>query len=114
MFARRFRRLIDVLYPDALGRPYTDTEIAKHSGLSNQYVGKLRKGKSVPSLANAVRLARLFGVSTDYFLNPPEHPVVRSVERDLRRIENHRAGRARRAGHRAGGAAVNPPRLTGD
>ncbi|MFC0602888.1 helix-turn-helix domain-containing protein [Streptomyces palmae] len=106
LFGRRFRRLIGVIYPDSLGRPYTDTEIAKHSGLSNQYIGKLRKGGSVPSLANAGRLARLFGVSTDYFLNAPDHPAVRSVERNLQAIENHRAGGVQRAGRR--GAARAP------
>ncbi|MEV0125832.1 helix-turn-helix transcriptional regulator [Streptomyces sp. NPDC050703] len=103
LFGERFRRLIEVVYPAALGRPYTDTEIAKHTGLSNQYVGKLRKGQSVPSLANAGRMAKLFGVSTDYFLNPPEHSAVQAVERNLRMIENHRAGRAQRVGHRSAG-----------
>ncbi|WP_049714226.1 helix-turn-helix domain-containing protein [Streptomyces caatingaensis] len=103
LFAQRFRRLIDVVYPASLGRPYTDTEIARQTGLSNQYVGKLRKGQSVPSLANAGRLAKLFGVSTDYFLNASDHPTVRSVERNLRMIEDHRAGRAQRVEHRAAG-----------
>ncbi|MEV0318141.1 helix-turn-helix domain-containing protein [Streptomyces sp. NPDC050658] len=107
LFGRRFTRLISVIYPTALGRPYTDTEIAKHVGLSNQYVGKLRKGQSVPTLSNAGRLAKLFGVSTDYFLNSPEHPAVRSVERNLRMIENHRAGRAQRVGHRTAGGAMD-------
>ncbi|WP_078870990.1 helix-turn-helix domain-containing protein [Streptomyces caatingaensis] len=106
LFAQRLRRLIDVVYPAALGRPYMDTEIAKRTGLSNQYVGKLRKGQSVPSLANAGRLAKLFGVSTDYFLNAPDHPAVRSVERNLRMIENHRAGRAQRVEYRAAGHSV--------
>lgn len=106
LFAQRFRRLIDVVYPASLGRPYTDTEIARQTGLSNQYVGKLRKGQSVPSLANAGHLAKLFGVSTDYFLNASDHPTVQSVERNLRMIEDHRAGRAQRVEHRAAGRAA--------
>ena len=106
LFARRLQRLIAVIYPAARGRPYTDTEIAKHTGLSNQYIGKLRKGQSVPSLANASRLATLFGVSTDYFLNAAEHPVVRSVERNLRMIEDHRAGRPQRVEHRSAGGTA--------
>ncbi|MFD7663724.1 helix-turn-helix domain-containing protein [Streptomyces sp. NPDC059788] len=107
LFAQRLRRLIDVIYPAAQGRPYTDIEIGRHTGLSNQYVGKLRKGLSVPSLVNAGRLARLFGVSTDYFLNPPDHPAVRSVERNLRMIETHRAGRPQQVAHRAAGGAAD-------
>ncbi|MEU5001553.1 helix-turn-helix transcriptional regulator [Streptomyces sp. NPDC021622] len=107
LFGVRFSRLIGVVYPTALGRPYTDTEIAKRAGLSNQYVGKLRKGQSVPSLSNAGRLAKLFGVSTDYFLNSPDHPAVRSVERNLRMIERHRAGKAQRVGHRSAGGAAD-------
>ncbi|MFI6055868.1 helix-turn-helix domain-containing protein [Streptomyces violascens] len=101
-----------MIFPSTLGRPYTDTEIAKHCGLSNQYIGKLRKGHSVPSLANAGRLAKLFGVSTDYFLNAPDHPVVRAVERNLRMIENHRAGKAQRVQHRAAGTGVEAGDVT--
>ncbi|MFH8349536.1 helix-turn-helix domain-containing protein [Streptomyces sp. NPDC018045] len=107
LFAQRLRRLIDVIYPAAQGRPYTDIEIGRHTGLSNQYVGKLRKGQSVPSLVNAGRLARLFGVSTDYFLNPPDHPAVRSVERNLRMIETHRAGTPQQVAHRSAGGAAD-------
>ncbi|MEV5599488.1 helix-turn-helix transcriptional regulator [Streptomyces sp. NPDC052496] len=125
LFARRLRRLIEVSFPAAQGRPYTDIEIGRHTGLSNQYVGKLRKGQSVPSLVNAGRLARLFGVSTDYFLSPPDHPAVRSVERDLRMVEARRAAGgavdARNAGllddeevrRIAEGAAELPPAMRG-
>lgn len=86
-FAARFRRLIQVLYPKHLGRPWTDKEIAAGTGLSATYIGNLRKGTQKPSLDNAAKIAKLFGVPLDYF---QQSETARAVERDLERIEQIR------------------------
>ncbi|MFB1046751.1 helix-turn-helix domain-containing protein [Streptomyces chrestomyceticus] len=105
LFADRLGRLIAEIYPAALGRPYTDSEIAQRCGLSPQHVGRLRRGEAMPSLAKAAALAALFGVSTDYFHGSGDHPVVRAVERDLERIRRHRAGLPQHTAYRTAGSA---------
>lgn len=49
---------------------FTQTTLAQRVGLASQaYVSDLEAGRKVPSLDLVVRLAELFGVTTDYFLN---------------------------------------------
>ncbi|MCD9145988.1 helix-turn-helix domain-containing protein [Streptomyces albireticuli] len=87
LLGRRLQRLIDTGYPTG-ERRYTDVEIAEHVRVSSQYISNLRKGKSVPTLEKAVRLADFFDIpSSDYFLRPAGDPAVHEVERTLRALE---------------------------
>ncbi|WP_052390777.1 helix-turn-helix domain-containing protein [Streptomyces sp. NRRL B-24484] len=104
-FAARFRRLIKVIYPKDLGRPWRDTEIALGTGLSGTYIGNLRKGTQKPSLENAVKIAKFFGVPLDYF---SDSATAQAVERDLQRIEALRDARVERIAMRAAGL---PPEM---
>ncbi|GAA5006678.1 helix-turn-helix transcriptional regulator [Kitasatospora paranensis] len=104
-FAARFRRLIAVIYPRELGRPWRDSEIAAATGLSGTYIGNLRKGTQKPSLENAVKIAALFGVPLDYF---NDGATARAVERDLQKIEALRDARVERIAMRAAGL---PPEM---
>lgn len=99
-FAARFQRLIAVIYPKDLGRPWRDSEIAEGTGLSGTYIGNLRKGTQKPSLENADRIATFFGVPLDYF---SDSATAQAVERDLRKIEALRDARVERIAMRAAG-----------
>ncbi|MFI6703740.1 helix-turn-helix domain-containing protein [Streptomyces sp. NPDC050509] len=99
-FAARFRRVISVIYPKDLGRPWRDSEIAEGTGLSGTYIGNLRKGSQKPSLENAVKIAKFFGVPLDYF---SDSATAQAVERDLRKIEALRDARVERIAMRAAG-----------
>ncbi|MFI6447314.1 helix-turn-helix domain-containing protein [Kitasatospora sp. NPDC050543] len=99
-FAARFRRLIKVIYPKDLGRPWRDSEIAEGTGLSGTYIGNLRKGTQKPSLENAVKIAKFFGVPLDYF---SDSATAQAVERDLQKIEALRDARVERIAMRAAG-----------
>ncbi|SCG00343.1 Helix-turn-helix [Streptomyces sp. MnatMP-M17] len=99
-FAARFRRVISVIYPKDLGRPWRDSEIAEGTGLSGTYIGNLRKGTQKPSLENAVKIAKFFGVPLNYF---SDSATARAVERDLRKIEALRDARVERIAMRAAG-----------
>ncbi|MFG2819386.1 helix-turn-helix domain-containing protein [Kitasatospora sp. NPDC048365] len=104
-FASRFRRLIAVIYPKDLGRPWRDSEIAEGTGLSGTYIGNLRKGTQKPSLENAVKIAKFFGVPLDYF---NDSATAQAVERDLQKIEALRDARVERIAMRAAGL---PPEM---
>ncbi|MEW1721056.1 helix-turn-helix transcriptional regulator [Streptomyces sp. NPDC093109] len=104
-FAARFRRVISVIYPKDLGRPWRDSEIAEGTGLSGTYIGNLRKGSQKPSLENAVKIAKFFGVPLDYF---SDSATALAVERDLRKIEALRDARVERIAMRAAGL---PPEM---
>ncbi|WP_162793901.1 helix-turn-helix domain-containing protein [Streptomyces paludis] len=104
-FAARFRRVISVIYPKDLGRPWRDSEIAEGTGLSGTYIGNLRKGTQKPSLENAVKIAKFFGVPLDYF---SDSATALAVERDLRKIEALRDARVERIAMRAAGL---PPEM---
>ncbi|MFE7571102.1 helix-turn-helix domain-containing protein [Streptomyces sp. NPDC057539] len=104
-FAARFRRVISVIYPKDLGRPWRDSEIAEGTGLSGTYIGNLRKGTQKPSLENAVKIARFFGIPLDYF---SDSATAQAVERDLRKIEALRDARVERIAMRAAGL---PPEM---
>ncbi|KWT63385.1 hypothetical protein ADL21_02935 [Streptomyces albus subsp. albus] len=81
LFGRRLQRLIDAA--SARGaRGFSDARIAAYVGVTGQYVRNLRRGKSVPSVEKAQKLAELFGVEhADYFLRPDDDPQVLEVER---------------------------------
>lgn len=104
-FAARFRRVISVIYPKDLGRPWRDSEIAEGTGLSGTYIGNLRRGSQKPSLENAVKIARFFGIPLDYF---SDSATAQAVERDLRKIEALRDARVERIAMRAAGL---PPEM---
>ncbi|MGW6744960.1 helix-turn-helix domain-containing protein [Streptomyces sp. NPDC055025] len=104
-FAARFRRVISVIYPKDLGRPWRDSEIAEGTGLSGTYIGNLRKGTQKPSLENAVKIATFFGVPLNYF---SDSATAQAVERDLRKIEALRDARVERIAMRAAGL---PPEM---
>ncbi|TKA11147.1 helix-turn-helix transcriptional regulator [Actinacidiphila oryziradicis] len=104
-FAARFRRVISVIYPKDLGRPWRDSEIAEGTGLSGTYIGNLRKGTQKPSLENAVKIAKFFGIPLDYF---SDSATAQAVERDLQKIETLRDARVERIAMRAAGL---PPEM---
>ncbi|GHJ41951.1 hypothetical protein Sm713_75600 [Streptomyces sp. TS71-3] len=97
--------MISVLYPKDLGRPWRDSEIAEGTGLSGTYIGNLRKGTQKPSLENAVKIAKFFGIPLDYF---SDSATAQAVERDLRQIEALRDSRVERIAMRAAGL---PPEM---
>ncbi|MFG2227695.1 helix-turn-helix domain-containing protein [Streptomyces sp. NPDC048644] len=93
LFGRRLQRLVDVVCPEGRQR-YTDAEVAAHVGVSAQYIRKLRKGTSVPSVEKAQSLAEFFEVEhVDYFLKPDDDPAVLRVENRLQSLENGFADR---------------------
>ncbi|MFE2493937.1 helix-turn-helix domain-containing protein [Streptomyces scopuliridis] len=97
--------MISVIYPKDLGRPWRDSEIAEGTGLSGTYIGNLRKGTQKPSLENAVKIAKFFGIPLDYF---SDSATAQAVERDLRKIEALRDARVERIAMRAAGL---PPEM---
>ncbi|MFD5735813.1 helix-turn-helix domain-containing protein [Streptomyces sioyaensis] len=104
-FGQRLQRLVDVVHPEERQR-YTDGEIAAYVGVTPQYVNKLRRGKSVPTLDKAVRLAEFFRIeSSDYFMKADGDPAVRAVERRLQALENARDDRPAAERHSAGTGA---------
>ncbi|MEU8582918.1 helix-turn-helix domain-containing protein [Streptomyces abikoensis] len=82
LFGARLQRLVDNVYPNH-SRPYTDTEIAEHVGVTSKYISKLRAGHSMPSLEKGRAIAALFDVDVDYLLKPHDHPAVARVEGSL-------------------------------
>jgi transcriptional regulator with XRE-family HTH domain len=62
--------------------------VARAGGISTTYVQKLLDGKSSVSLEVASRIARHFGVSLDYFADPPLHAVARVLDVDVRYLRS--------------------------
>ncbi len=94
LFGRRLQRLIDAA--GARGSSsFSDARIATHVGVTGQYIRNLRRGKSVPSVEKAQKLAELFGVEhADYFLRPDDDPHVLEVERRFSASEDITASSA--------------------
>lgn len=113
-FGMRLTRLIEQIYPPDKGGPYTNTEIATATGLTSQYIGKLRRGQAVPSVDKAVALADLFRVRVDYFVRPAEHSTVQAIEHDLGRLALQRAGKPQKTWHRGACADADEQLLTDD
>lgn len=75
VIAERLDHLFATVYPKALGRPYTLREAAEkinaeagHNLISIAYISQLRKGdKRKPGFEKLSALAKLFGVTADYF-----------------------------------------------
>ncbi|MFC4517336.1 helix-turn-helix domain-containing protein [Streptomyces ehimensis] len=79
LFGARLQRLVDNVHPKR-SKPYTDAEIAAHVGVTAKYIGKLRAGRSMPSLEKGRAIAALFDIDVDYLLKPDDHPAVTRVE----------------------------------
>jgi len=77
VIAKRIEHLFATVYPKSLGRPYTLREAAEKINsdagenlISVAYLSQLRNGdKRHPAFDKLAGVARLFGVSTDYFLD---------------------------------------------
>jgi transcriptional regulator with XRE-family HTH domain len=77
VIARRIEHLFATVYPRSLGRPYTLREAAEKINteagetlISVAYLSQLRNGdKRHPAFDKLAGVAKLFGVSTDYFLD---------------------------------------------
>lgn len=66
--AQRLNALMRAKRNPATGRPYTNAEVARATGISASLVAQLRQGvKGNPTLNTVDALADLFGVTTDYF-----------------------------------------------
>ncbi|MGP3950009.1 helix-turn-helix transcriptional regulator [Streptomyces sp. 7N604] len=92
-FAERLEHLFAHMYPAAQGRPYTNGEVARATGLSTTAIGYLRTGRNRPSLETAARLAGFFGVPLDFFRNDEVAVRVQAELTDLAAIRDHRARR---------------------
>lgn len=60
------------------GKGWSQAELARQIGISASAVGMYEQGRREPSLSLVVRLAREFGVTTDYLLmgeNPHSKPT---------------------------------------
>ncbi|ACU77749.1 conserved hypothetical protein [Catenulispora acidiphila DSM 44928] len=77
VIAKRIEHLFTTVYPGSLGRPYTLREAvekinadAGENLISVAYLSQLRNGdKRHPAFDKLAGVAKLFGVSTDYFLD---------------------------------------------
>jgi transcriptional regulator with XRE-family HTH domain len=77
VIAKRIEHLFATIYPKSLGRPYTLREAvekinadAGENLISVAYLSQLRNGdKRHPAFNKLAGVAKLFGVSTDYFLD---------------------------------------------
>ncbi|MET8682100.1 helix-turn-helix transcriptional regulator [Streptomyces sp. NPDC004647] len=92
-FAERLEHLFAHMYPASQGRPYTNGEVARATGLSTTAIGYLRTGRNRPSLETAARLAGFFGVPLDFFRNDEIAAQVQAELADLAAIRDHRARR---------------------
>ncbi|MFE9137994.1 helix-turn-helix domain-containing protein [Streptomyces sp. NPDC007355] len=102
-FGRRLSQLDRVLYPKVLGRPYTDVELASEVGMSASQINNLRNGKSVARADRAVVLASLYGVQTEYFVLPEDHPYVKEVDAHIDAVRKEREGVPLERGNRTAG-----------
>ncbi len=99
-FAERLAHLFAHMYPASQGRPYTNGEVARATGLSTTAIGYLLSGRNKPSLDTAARLADFFGIPLDYFRNDE---VAKAVQADLVELAAIRDERARRILRRSAG-----------
>jgi transcriptional regulator with XRE-family HTH domain len=75
VIAQRLEHLFSTVFPKELGRPYTLREAAAkinsdagESVISPAYIAQLRNGdRAEPAFSKLVGLAKLFGVTVDYF-----------------------------------------------
>lgn len=58
------------------GRNLTQQELGDRVGLTKAVVSKYENGMGEPSFDVLLRIARLFGVTTDYLLGMPESKTV--------------------------------------
>ncbi|MFC5720654.1 helix-turn-helix transcriptional regulator [Streptomyces gamaensis] len=99
-FAERLDILFADMYPASQGRPYTNGEVARATGLSTTAIGYLRSGRNKPSFDTAARLADFFGVPLDFFR---DDEVAAAVRADLADLAAYRDQRARRILRRSAG-----------
>ncbi|MEV5777804.1 helix-turn-helix transcriptional regulator [Streptomyces antimycoticus] len=76
-FAARLNQLFKTVHPADRG-PWTNAETARAIGVSETYIGYLRKGvRDNPTLAQMQALADFFGVPAAYFVDNGEGEQVR-------------------------------------
>jgi transcriptional regulator with XRE-family HTH domain len=88
VIAQRLEHLFATVYPKQLGRPYTLREAAEkinadagENVISVAYISQLRNGeKREPAFSKLAALAKLFGVSVDYFT---DDEAARRVDEQL-------------------------------
>lgn len=69
-FAERLDHLFATIRPNGLQREYTNVEVAHAVGVSDMYVGLLRRGqRSNPSAELVRKLERFFGLTEPYLCN---------------------------------------------
>ena len=71
------------------GRQLSITQLAKQLGVDYMQISRYEKGRSMPSLENAVRLARIFGISLDE-LATGSKPATLSPFKNARLLERMR------------------------
>ncbi|ANP52046.1 hypothetical protein AVL59_22920 [Streptomyces griseochromogenes] len=76
-FMGRLNRLFETVHPSGRG-PWSNAEVARSLGLSETYIGYLRKGvRDNPTLAHMQALADFFGVPVAYFVDDEQGEEVR-------------------------------------
>ena len=65
---------------------WSQTDLAKESGVSREMIGKYERGEAVPSLEAAKKIADAFGVSLDYLVG--EGINSKFDKKTLKRLED--------------------------
>lgn len=71
---------IDVITRLQTEKGVTNKEIEKACGLSNSVISQWKAGRSKPSVDAILRLARYFGVTTDYLLGFGDREVLIEIK----------------------------------
>jgi len=51
-------------------RKWSQTELAKQIDASREIIGKYERGENLPSIEMALKMAKAFGVTVDYLVDP--------------------------------------------
>lgn len=81
----------------------SQTELGERLGISNRAVSKWEKGLSKPTLKNVYSLAKIFGVSVDYFYSDEEIKAVKDTVSGMESLrELYKIGRGPSSSHTIG------------
>jgi transcriptional regulator with XRE-family HTH domain len=101
--AEKLNTLFDTVR-DERGREFSNQRVAAAVGVSDAYIGYLRRGERTnPTKANLEALARFFGVTPDYFFDSSTAERVAEQLRELRLLSRLRDAGALKVAMRLGG-----------
>lgn len=58
----------DIIYQLRINQKLKQADLARMCGVSQQFINRIEKGKSSPSITTLVKLANALGVTTDVLL----------------------------------------------